>query len=286
MDFKKEELIKSPLNYTGGKYKLLPQILPYFPNDIDTFYDLFAGGCNVGANVKANKIVCNDIENVVINLMNSWNNLASQEALNILKTTINKYNLSKTNDEGFKNIRQDYNNGDKSWNMFYAMVTNAFNYQIRFNKQGNYNMPFGKNRSSFNPSLESNFIKYIDKLNKTNINFTNNDFSLLDINNLNDNDFIYCDPPYLITCASYNEKDGWNITHEQELLDLLDKLNDKRIRFALSNVLENKGKSNDLLKEWSKKYKVIHLNNTYGNCNYHAKDKSNSSTDEVLIINY
>ena len=25
MDFKKEELVKSPLNYTGGKFKLLPQ---------------------------------------------------------------------------------------------------------------------------------------------------------------------------------------------------------------------------------------------------------------------
>ena len=38
------EYIKSPLNYTGGKYKLLPQILPLFPNEIDTFIDLFGGG--------------------------------------------------------------------------------------------------------------------------------------------------------------------------------------------------------------------------------------------------
>lgn len=44
MEFKKEELIKSPLNYTGGKFKLLPQILPLFPNDINTFVDLFGGG--------------------------------------------------------------------------------------------------------------------------------------------------------------------------------------------------------------------------------------------------
>lgn len=36
--------IKSPLNYTGGKYKLLPQILPLLPNNIDTFIDLFGGG--------------------------------------------------------------------------------------------------------------------------------------------------------------------------------------------------------------------------------------------------
>ena len=31
--------IKSCLNYTGGKYKLLPQIIPLIPRDIDTFYD-------------------------------------------------------------------------------------------------------------------------------------------------------------------------------------------------------------------------------------------------------
>lgn len=286
MDFKKEELIKSPLNYTGGKYKLLPQILPYFPNDIDTFYDIFAGGCNVGINVKANKIVCNDICEVVINLMNDWNKLNSEQALNILEETINKYDLSKTNEEGFKQIRENYNKGNKSWDMFYAMVTNAFNYQIRFSKQGNYNMPFGRDRSSFNPTLKNNFIKYIDKLNELNIRFINKDFKKLKIDKLNSNDLIYCDPPYLVTCASYNESDGWNETHEKELLDLLDDANNKGIRFVLSNVLENKGKSNDLLKEWCKKYNTYHLNNTYGNCNYHAKDKSTSSTDEVLITNY
>ncbi|GAB4481076.1 MAG: hypothetical protein OHK0057_35350 [Thermoflexibacter sp.] len=47
--------IKSPLNYIGGKHKLLEQILPLFPKQISTFIDLFAGGCNVGLNVKAEK---------------------------------------------------------------------------------------------------------------------------------------------------------------------------------------------------------------------------------------
>ena len=286
MDFKKEELIKSPLNYTGGKYKLLPQILPYFPNDINTFIDLFAGGCNVGINIKANNIICNDSNKVVIDLMHNWNRLNSEQALKILEQTINKYNLSKTNEEGFKNIRQDYNDGNKSWNIFYAMLTNAFNYQIRFSKQGNYNMPFGRNRSSFNPTLKKNFIKYIDKLNNINISFTNEDFRDVKMDNLNNNDFVYCDPPYLISCASYNEQDGWNKDCEKDLLNLLDNLNNKGIKFALSNVLENKGKSNDILKDWCKKYNTIHLNNTYGNCNYHAKDKSSNTTDEVLIINY
>lgn len=286
MEFKKEELIKSPLNYTGGKFKLLPQILPLFPNDINTFIDLFSGGCNVGINVKANCIICNDIESHIVELLYELNKITKDQALYILKNTINKYQLSKVNEEGFMKIRDDYNNGNTSWDMFYAMLTHAFNYQIRFNKNGKYNMPFGKNRSSFNSKLEKNFIKFVDKLNEINIHFSNYDFNELNIDELNESDFIYCDPPYLITCASYNEQDGWDETKEKELLELLDKLNEKGIRFALSNVLEHKGKSNDMLKEWSKKYTVHHLNKDYSNCSYHTKDKSKTSTDEVLITNY
>lgn len=286
MEFKKEELIKSPLNYTGGKFKLLPQILPLFPNDINTFIDLFSGGCNVGINVKANCIICNDIESHIVELLYELNKITKDQALYILKNTINKYQLSKVNEEGFMKIRDDYNNGNTSWDMFYAMLTHAFNYQIRFNKNGKYNMPFGKNRSSFNSKLEKNFIKFVDKLNEINIHFSNYDFNELNIDELNESDFIYCDPPYLITCASYNEQDGWDETKEKELLELLDKLNEKGIRFALSNVLEHKGKSNDILKEWSKKYTVHHLNKDYSNCSYHTKDKSKTSTDEVLITNY
>ncbi|WP_429995210.1 DNA adenine methylase, partial [Mycoplasmopsis bovis] len=52
----------------GGKYKLLNQIVRYFPKNIDTFYDLFAGGCDVAINIKANKIVVNDINDSLINL--------------------------------------------------------------------------------------------------------------------------------------------------------------------------------------------------------------------------
>ena len=53
----KNSYIKSPLNYTGGKHKLLPQILPLFPTEINTFVDLFTGGGNIAVNVNANKII-------------------------------------------------------------------------------------------------------------------------------------------------------------------------------------------------------------------------------------
>ena len=65
----KQNYIKSPLNFTGSKYKLLPQILPLFPDNIDTFVDLFGGGFNVGVNVEAKHIVYNDISKQVTNLL-------------------------------------------------------------------------------------------------------------------------------------------------------------------------------------------------------------------------
>ena len=49
--------VKGPLNYTGGKHKLLSQILPLFPKEINTFVDLFCGGGNVTVNVEAKRII-------------------------------------------------------------------------------------------------------------------------------------------------------------------------------------------------------------------------------------
>ncbi len=168
--------------------------------------------------------------------------------------------------------------------MFYAMVTHAFNYQIRFNKSGEYNMPFGRNRSCFNPSLEKNFIAFVNELQNKNIEFTSSDFRRIKVDKLHKNDFVYADPPYLIACASYNENDGWNERCERDLLELLDNINDKGVKFALSNVLESKGRSNDILKEWSKKYNIHNLSMNYSGSNYQRTTKGKDI--EVLITNY
>ena len=69
------------------------------------------------------------------------------------------------------------------------------------------------------------------------------------------------------------------------LLKLLDRLNERKIKFALSNVFYHKGKTNEKLIEWSKKYIVTYLDKTYSNCSYHFKER-NTKTVEILITNY
>ena len=96
---------------------------------------------------------------------------------------------------------------------------------------------------------------------------------------------VYVDPPYLITTATYNERNGWTETQERLLLNGLSLFDKQGIKFGLSNVLEHKGKENTILKEWAKHYNIHYLNNSYANCNYQTKNKT-AKTVEVLITNY
>ena len=294
-----KKYIKSPMNYTGGKYKLLHQIEPLFPENINLFVDLFTGGGNIAVNVKANKIVANDCEENIIGIYKTFQKYDNvDELIAQIEEIIKTYGLTIDNTEAYNKFRNDYNNlktsqGNyplpiSSYNMdilLYVLICFSFNHQYRFNSKGEFNMPFGKERSQWNENMKNNLINFHRQIKEKDIVFLNKDFRQLKVDKLGINDFVYCDPPYLITCATYNEKDGWNQECEEDLLNLLDELNTKKIKFALSNVLYSKGKTNDLLIEWSKKYNVHHLDYTYQNCNYHTKDKTNKS-DEVLITNY
>ncbi len=275
-----QEFYKSPLNYTGGKYKLLDKIIPHFPENIDIFLDLFGGGFNVGANVKANTIWYNEVSTPVAELMNYLYNRPLDEILAIIDEYIDKYNLTKENEEGFAQLRKEYNENPNPL-MFYVVICYAFNNQIRFNKEGNYNMPFGRNKSSFNDRLRKKFIAFVKHIQEQNIVIYNSSFEHM-FGLVNKSVFIYADPPYLGSVASYNEQGGWGGMQEHLLLTLLDRADKDGIKFALSNNLQYK---NILLQEWANRYNIIEIEGNYNNCSYHKKEKTTKSK-EVLITNY
>lgn len=279
------EYVKSPLNYTGGKYKLIPQLLELFPKQVNTFVDLFAGGGNVSVNVKAEKVVFNDLMWQVPEMLQEFKKIGVEESLRKIDGYISSYDLSKENKEGYLALRELYNKGKSDPLMLYTLICYSFNNQIRFNNKGAYNMPFGKDRSSFNPTLREKFIIFVQRLQSMEIQFSSKDFRELDLDTLGENDFVYCDPPYLITVASYNENGGWGEQAERDLLAKLDTLDKAGVKFGLSNVFESKGKENIILKEWAKGYTVHYLDHTYSNCSYHKKDKQ-SRDIEVFITNY
>ncbi len=283
--------ICSPMNYVGGKYKLLPQILPLFPKQINTFVDLFCGGCNVGINVSAETIIFNDNLSYLIDLYTVFNTRTNEEILNHIENRIEQYNLTLTNEFGYKALRILYNEERNPLDLF-VLVAYSFNHQIRFNNSHEFNNPFGRNRSGYNPRMQRNLILFLNQLRSKNTFFSCCDFDKFDYSALSKNDFVYCDPPYLITTGTYNDGKrgftGWDDNQEIKLLSLLDDLNRNGVRFALSNVLVHKGRNNSILQEWlyEKNYHVFHLKMDYSNSNYQTIMKSRESTDEILITNY
>jgi DNA adenine methylase len=285
-------MIVSPLNYIGGKKKILDQILPFFPSNINNFVDLFAGGANVGLNASAEKLFFNDNLVYLIELYKSFQKTPIEKITKHIRLMIKEYDLSLTNEAGYKSLRNFYNKNKNPLDLF-VLIAYSFNHQIRFNTAHEFNNPFGRGRSCYNASMEANLYAFVEKIQKTDITFTAKNFNEFDIAFLNSRDFVYCDPPYLITDGTYNDGKrgftGWGKQEEYALLKTLDDLNKRGIKFALSNVLIHKGKENKILLDWlenNERYFVYNIKKNYSNASYNTKNRDASSTKEVLITNY
>ena len=282
--------VKSPLNYIGGKYKILSQILPLFPNNIKTFVDLFCGGCNVGINVHASKIIFNDNLTYLVDLYNSFKTLDADVILNHIEHRISELDLSFTNQEGYCRLREMYNKERNPLDLF-VLIAYSFNHQIRYNSSHNFTTPFGKGRSRFNENMRKNLILFLDEIHCKNVEFLSLNFDEMDFSNLTSDDFVYCDPPYLITTGSYNDGKrgftGWTTKEEEKLLGLLTELNRNHVKFALSNVIEHKGRCNPLLRDWIEQgnFTVHYIDKDYTNSNYHTTE-TDSKTIEIVVTNY
>ncbi len=182
--------IKSPLNYIGGKSKLLDQILPLFPKEIDNFIDLFAGGCNVGINVNANKVYFNDNLTYLIEMYKAFQENALDSILIHIKNRILEFELSLTNEVGYKKMRTLYNEDKNPLDLF-VLIAYSFNHQIRFNNNHEFNNPFGRERSSFNSTMRQNLERFIIRLKESKAVFSNTNFENFDFLFLSHNDFCY-----------------------------------------------------------------------------------------------
>lgn len=285
----KKKYIKSPMNYIGGKYKLLPQLLALFPKNIATFVDMFAGSFTVTANVKAERYICNDINYKIVEMARLLMLADIDEVLGRVHAKIGEFGLSKTNAEGYRRFRDFYNADGNPIDLF-TLSCFSFNYQFRFNNRLEYNNPFGANRSCYSQTTEKNLIAFAAEMKKKDIVFYARDFRSLDLSRLREGDFVYCDPPYIITTGTYNDGNrgfkDWKEKEERDLLALLDEVNAQGARFALSNMFRRMGKNNEILVEWAKKYNVHCIKSDYSNCNYQLKDKTNADSVEVLVTNY
>ena len=267
---------------------------------------MFCGGCNVGSNVLFEKIVCIDKDQHVISLLNYLKEHSFSEVDEKLKAIITDFGLSDTTTYGYEyygcnsgngvgkynadkfiKLREAYNKEkEKDLIKFLLLTIYGFNNQIRFNRKGEFNLPVGKR--DYNKSLSRKLQGFMENIHRKNIEFIECDFVNIDLRIAQTKKvFFYLDPPYSLGLASYNENGGWSDADDKKLFAFLERCDNEGIRFALSNVMEHKGKRNEALLDWCLKnhFNINYLNYSYSNSNYHSLHKK-AASKEVLITNY
>ncbi|MFH0733130.1 MAG: DNA adenine methylase [bacterium] len=272
------KLLQPFVKWAGGKRQLLPDIRIYIPTKFNTYFEPFLGGAAVLFNLQPAKAVVNDMNSELINVYRviKFNYL---ELIEELKTFENS-------EEFFYSVREwdrkeDYKNFSsikKAARIIYLNKT-CYNGLFRVNSQGQFNAPFGNYK---NPNIINEFtVKAVHNyLNENEIAFYDGDFE--DVLQLAaKNDFVYMDPPYdpisdvsSFTGYTFN---GFGPIEQYRLQKACDSLNDKGVKFLLSN------SSTDLIKDLYKKYKIEIVQ---ANRSINSIADRRGKIDELLIRNY
>lgn len=282
---KKENVVyPSPLNYIGGKQDIMPFLKENLPKDTDTFFDLFAGGANVLINANAKKLVYNDINYMLKDLLEKITTTNIKDIYDYIKKTIKAYNLQKGCKEAYTHFRAVYNSKkpqEREPLDLYLLICYGFEHQIRYNKDMAFNNPCGN--SGFSPEMFSKLVSYNYITSIKDIKYYAKDYLLFE-HSIKTSDFVYCDPPYLKSCGAYNDGkrgfNGWNEKQESTLLAFLDRLNARGIRFMLSNMKSRNNQDDKTLLSWLEKSPYTLIENK-------AQTKRNKQDRlEIIIKNY
>jgi len=196
-----------------------------------------------------------------------------------LKASWKKTYFAKFNKKGYTELRTHFNSTKQSSLLeLYVLLIYGFNRMLRFNSKGDFNLPVGN--VDFNKNVVNALREYFKIVRNRKISLSDLDFRIFLERKFKKDDFVYVDPPYLITFSEYNKY--WDEQSERDLLKMLDVLHENGVNFALSNVILYKGRENILLSEWIKKYNVHPISSNY--ISYH--NNSAKEITEVLITNY
>ena len=233
------QLIESPINYMGSKYKLLDRLIPLFPK-VDTFVDLFTGGGSVYMNV--NHLYKNVIANEYIkDVYDIHTKLKDKE---FIQKAINYSIVTKTSQDAFLKLRDDFNTYREP-EMLLALIWSCNSNMMRFNNKFEFNQTWGQR--CFNKNTQKRLDVFYEK-DLTNVSFRNLSFEAVAIP---PNSFIYLDPPYSNTEAGYNAI--WSQDNEDRLINMIDFYIKIGQPFGISGCINNKAnKVYDFLIQQSK----------------------------------
>ncbi|MBS4871912.1 MAG: DNA adenine methylase [Peptoniphilus sp. oral taxon 375] len=276
-----EDIMLAPiLKWVGGKRQLLPTITPLLPKKITTYVEPFLGGGAVLFSLQPKKAVINDFNE---DLMNVYK--VVKENPEELLALLEEHDRNNSEEYYYKirsldrlDIYNTMSDVEKASRIIYLNKT-CFNGLFRVNQAGQFNSPYGKYK---NPNIINRpaILAMSKYFNSNNIKILNGDYKMA-LKNLRRGAFVYFDPPYVPISSSasftgYTEN-GFDEKDQRLLKKQCDKLNDRGIKFLLSN------SDHPLIREIYEDYEIITVK---ARRSINSKGNKRGEINEVLVRNY
>lgn len=274
--------ITPPIKSQGIKTKLVPWIKAITPADSNRWIEPFLGTGVVALNMGFNKAILNDTNPHIIKLYQQIqeNKITASK----VKAYLEKEGelLRNANEDGYEHFRliKDRFNQEFSSLDFIFLSRAGFNGMMRFNKQGKWNIPFCKKPNRFSQAYITKIVNQVINAKRQiaeNWHFFNKQFSDI-IPLAEENDVIYCDPPYFGRYVDYYN--GW--TEKDEKL-LFEQLKETKAHFILSTWHHNDYRENEMIKKYWNKFNIITRDHFYHSG---GKIENRNSIVEALVCNF
>ena len=277
---KTNKIFIPPIKSQGIKSKLVEWIASNIEGiEFDRWVEPFMGTGVVPFNIRPQKALLCDTNPHLIKFYNALKNKEITSAIVRNFLTVEGEKLLKSEGSYYYEVRQRFNEEGNPLD-FLFLSRSCFNGMMRFNQKGGFNVPFCRKPNRFAPALITKITNQVENISQI-IDFGDYEFKTQDfketLKEVNPNDLIYADPPYIDRHTDY-----FNSWSEEYEIELKKSLFNSKAKFVLSTWLSNKYRTNDyIFSVWEDCYVA-----TKGHF-YHigGKEENRNAIYEALLSN-
>lgn len=275
-------IIVPPIKSQGIKTKLVPSIRGLTPEYSGRWIEPFLGTGVVALNQKSSNVLANDSNPHIIRFYEDVKDrtVTPQIVREFLVDEGERLRSSASDRcSHYYRIRDRFNAEPNSLD-FLFLSRAGFNGMMRFNKNGEWNVPFCKKPNRFSKSYVTKIVNQVKSVSATitlNWEFTHGDFERT-IARATCNDLVYCDPPYYGRYVDYYN--GWTEEDEERLFTAL---SNTKAKFILSTWHHNDYRANPMIEKYWGNFNLITKDHFY---HTGAKIENRRSIVEATVYNY
>lgn len=284
-------MLKPMLKYRGGKSREIKEILPFIPDDYERYVEPFFGGGALYFYLEPEQALINDLNNQLMafykGVRNDFASLKDEleklgeeyaenrRAFDAEKAKHPDSRVPDANEDLYYKIRDMFNGKTKAGYsdaaLYYFINKTAYSGMIRYNKSGEFNVPYGRYKTVSTHLVTEKHSKLLK-----NARITSGDYQKV-FNACTPNDFVFLDPPYDCVFSDYGNKetkDGFTEREHERLAAAYYELPCKALMVIGKTDLTYGLYKDSIVHEYKKSYAV------------NIRNRFKSDGSHILVANY